>query len=177
MVSGMSALALAEPAVKTRAVLALGSNLGDRKKTIKGATKALNRQKKIKVVSKSSLYETIAVTESGEDENQPKYLNAVVIVETSLSPKELHQATAEVENKYGRVRLARWAPRTLDIDIITYGTELVETKSLIIPHPRAFERAFVLVPWLEIDPEAVIPGRGRISLLLEGLDGIPVMLK
>lgn len=177
MASKTSVLASVEHALKTRAVLALGSNLGDRKKTIKGAIKSLNRQKKIKVVAKSSLYETIAVTEAGADETQPRYLNAVVMIETSLSPKELHQATAQVENSFGRVRLARWAPRTLDIDIITFGTELVETKSLIIPHPRAFERAFVLVPWLEVDPEAVIPGRGSIRLLLESLDGLPVKLK
>lgn len=163
--------------MKTRAVLAFGSNLGNRKKTIKGAFKALKKHKKIDLVSTSSLYETIAVTESGADESQPKYLNAVAIVDTSLSPKELHQFTQEIENSFGRVRLARWAPRTLDIDIISFGTQLIETKSLIVPHPRAHERAFVLAPWLEIDPEAVIPGRGPIAALLENLGERPKVLK
>lgn len=155
--------------MKTRVVLALGSNLGDRKKTIKGAIRAIGKTKKIKVLKKSSLLETTAVSADGEDQSQPKYLNAVVIIETSLSAKELHQKTQEIENSFGRVRLARWAPRTLDIDIITFGSELIETKSLIVPHPRAHERVFVLAPWLEVDPEAFIPGRGPISALLKNL--------
>lgn len=163
--------------MKTRTVLAFGSNLGDRKKTIKRAIKQLARQKKMKLVAKSKLYETIAVNESGEDPTQPKYLNAVAIFETGLSPKELHGLTQAVENDFGRVRLARWAPRTLDIDVITFGTELIETKQLIVPHPRAHERGFVLYPWLEIDPEAFIPGRGRISLLLENLGDRPKVVK
>lgn len=163
--------------MKTRAVLALGSNLGDRKKTIKKAVKRLGSQRKVKLVGSSKLYETVAVTEAGEDESQPKYLNAVVIVETSLGAKELHEITQQIENDFGRVRLARWAPRTLDIDIITFGTELIETKRLIVPHPRAHERSFVLAPWLEIDPEAFIPGRGRVSVLLENLGDRPKVFK
>lgn len=163
--------------MKTRAVLALGSNLGDRKKTIKKAIKRIGAHRKIKLIEKSKLYETVAVTEAGEDESQPKYLNAVVIVETSLGAKELHEITQQIENDFGRVRLARWAPRTLDIDIITFGTELIETKRLIVPHPRAFERSFVLAPWLEIDPEAVIPGRGRVAVLLENLGDRPKVFK
>lgn len=155
--------------MKTRAVLALGSNLGDRKKTIKGAIREIGKTKKIKVLKKSSLLETTAVSADGEDQSQPKYLNAVVIIETSLSAKELLQKTQEIENSFGRVRLARWAPRTLDIDIITFGSELIETKSLIVPHPRAHERVFVLAPWLEVDTEAFIPGRGPISALLKNL--------
>ena len=92
------------------------------------------------------------------------------IFETELKPSNLHKLASDVENEFGRVRLARWAPRTLDIDIITFGSELIETKKLVVPHPRAFERAFVLVPWLEVDPDAVIPGRGRISALVSELD-------
>lgn len=156
--------------MKTRAVLALGSNLGDRKETIRAAVAALKQHKKVTVLAQSSRYETVALTESGEDPKQPKYLNAVVIIETLLSAKKLHKLTQEIENQHGRVRLARWAPRTLDIDIISFGIELIETKKLIVPHPRAHERAFVLAPWLEIDPDAVIPGRGKISLLLDGLE-------
>lgn len=161
----------------TRATLAFGSNLGNRKKTLKGAFKALKKSKKIELLATSSFFETVAITESGSDPSQPKYLNAVAIIETSLSAKELHQRTQEIENSFGRVRLARWAPRTLDIDIITFGTELIETKSLIVPHPRAHERTFVLAPWLEVDPDAIIPGKGPISKLLENLGEAPRVLK
>ena len=155
--------------MKTRAVVALGSNLGNRKKTLKAALKALGKHDKIKLLAASSFHETVAITESGADESQPKYLNAVAMLETTLKPKELHELTQQIENKHGRVRLARWAPRTLDIDIITYGVELIETKKLIVPHPRAHERKFVLQPWLEIDSDAFIPGKGKASALLENL--------
>ena len=107
------------------------------------------------------------MTANGIDESEPNYLNGVIEVSTSLKPKRLLAALNEVENQFGRVRLERWAARTLDIDIISYGSELVETKSLVIPHPRAHERAFVLVPWAELDPEAVLPGHGKVSDLAE----------
>jgi len=158
----------------TKAVLAFGSNLGDRQETIVAASKRLAEHKKVKLVALSSMYESIAVTAEDEDESQPNYLNAVGIFETELKPSKLHKLASDVENEFGRVRLARWAPRTLDIDIITFGTELIETKKLVVPHPRAFERAFVLVPWLEIDPDAVIPSRGKISALVSELDGTVV---
>lgn len=154
----------------TKAVLAFGSNLGDRQETIVAASKRLAEHKKVKLAALSSMYESVAVTAEGEDESQPGYLNAVGIFETELKPSKLHKLASDVENEFGRVRLARWAPRTLDIDIITFGTELIETKKLVVPHPRAFERAFVLVPWLEVDPDALIPGRGRISALVSELD-------
>jgi 2-amino-4-hydroxy-6-hydroxymethyldihydropteridine diphosphokinase len=165
----MSASDSAGLAVKTRAVLAFGSNLGSRKKTINTALKALDRHPKTTLVATSPFHETVAITLDGPDESQPRYLNAVAIVETKLNPKGLHELCQEIENKHGRVRLARWAPRTLDIDIITYGAELVETSKLIVPHPRAHERIFVLEPWLEIDPDAVIPGKGRVEILLANL--------
>ena len=158
----------------TKAVLAFGSNLGDRQETIVAASKRLAEHKKVKLAALSSMYESVAVTAEGEDESQPGYLNAVGIFETELKPSKLHKLASDIENEFGRVRLARWAPRTLDIDIITFGTELIETKKLVVPHPRAFERAFVLVPWLEIDPDAVIPGRGKISALVSELDGTVV---
>ena len=155
----------------TKAVIAFGSNLGDRENTISAAAKKLGDHKRIKLISLSALYESVAVTMDGEDESQPSYLNAVAIYETTLKPAKLHKLTREIENDFGRVRLARWAPRTLDIDIICYGRELIETKKLQVPHPRAFERAFVLIPWLEIDPDAVIPGRGRVAELVGELSG------
>lgn len=155
----------------TKAVIAFGSNLGDREETIRAAAKKLAEHKKVDLVALSSMYESVAITADGEDESQPQYLNAVGIFETSFKASKLHKLTRDVENDFGRVRLARWAPRTLDLDIISFGSELIETKKLVVPHPRAFERAFVLVPWLEIDPDAVIPGRGKVAGLVQELSG------
>lgn len=155
--------------LKTRAILALGGNLGDRVDTIRKAVAQIDAHPEISVKRQSGLYESFAMTSSGIDQSEPNYLNGVIEVSTSLKPKKLLAALNEVENRFGRVRLERWAARTLDIDIITYGSELVETKSLIIPHPRAHERAFVLVPWAELDPDAVFPGHGKVADLAAGL--------
>lgn len=155
--------------MKVKAVLALGGNLGDRRATLEAAIEAISKTEGIKLKAASELYESVALTVDGPDANQPSYLNAVVEIATSLKPKELLAKLNEIENSFGRVRLARWAPRTLDIDIIVYGTELIETKTLVIPHPRAFERSFVLVPWLSIDKDAVLPGRGKVADLVAGL--------
>jgi 2-amino-4-hydroxy-6-hydroxymethyldihydropteridine diphosphokinase len=155
--------------LKTRAILALGGNLGDRVDTIRRAVAEIDAHPEISVKRQSGLYESFAMTSSGIDQTEPNYLNGVIEVSTSLKPKKLLAALNEVENHFGRVRLERWAARTLDVDIITYGSELIETKSLIIPHPRAHERAFVLVPWAELDPEAVLPGHGKVVDLASGL--------
>lgn len=163
--------------MKQQAVIALGANLGDRSKTINSAIEKLAKTKGIKLLVKSKLYESIALTEAGLDPDQPSYLNAVVKVQTSLKPKALLTALQEIENDFGRIRLQRWAPRTLDLDIITYGHELIETKSLIVPHPRAHQRSFVLVPWLEVDPDAVLPGRGRVDALVQDLENDLAVVK
>ena len=155
--------------MKSAAILSLGSNLGDRRVTLEAAIQRISDTKGIKLLKQSEIYESVALTDSGYDPEQPSYLNAVVQIETSLKPKPLLRALNEIENEFGRIRLQRWAPRTLDIDIITYGFELIETKSLIVPHPRAFERSFVLVPWLEIDPDAILPGRGSVANLVAEL--------
>ena len=155
--------------MKSAAILSLGSNLGDRRVTLEAAMHRISDTKGIKLLKQSEIYESVALTDSGYDPEQPSYLNAVVQIETSLKPKQLLRALNDIENEYGRIRLQRWAPRTLDIDIITYGFELIETKSLIVPHPRAFERSFVLVPWLEIDPDAILPGRGSVANLVAEL--------
>ena len=155
--------------MKVVAVLSLGANLGDRRETIEAAIERIAKTKGIKLLKQSDIYESVALTDSGYDPEQPSYLNAVVQVESGLKPKALLAALNEIENEFGRIRLQRWAHRTLDIDIITYGFELIETKSLIIPHPRAFERSFVLVPWLEIDPDAILPGRGSVAQLVSEL--------
>ena len=148
-----------------RAVLALGGNLGDRKQIIKSAIRSLKNTEGIEVVAKSPLVESHALTEVGVDESRPNYLNGVVEVETSLRPGDLLDRVREIEQEHGRVRLERWGSRTLDIDIITYGDEVVDSPDLVIPHPRAFQRAFVLVPWAQMDSAAVLPGHGLVSEL------------
>jgi 2-amino-4-hydroxy-6-hydroxymethyldihydropteridine diphosphokinase len=155
--------------LKTRAILALGGNLGDRVQTIREAVLQIDSHPDISVKRQSGLYESFAMTSKGIDQSEPNYLNGVIEVSTSLKPKALLKALNEVENHFGRVRLERWAARTLDIDIITFDSELIETKSLVVPHPRAYERAFVLVPWAELDPEAVLPGHGKVAELASKL--------
>jgi 2-amino-4-hydroxy-6-hydroxymethyldihydropteridine diphosphokinase len=101
---------------------------------------------------------------------QPDYLNAVLIIATALTPADLLAAAHGIEAEFGRVRLERFGPRTLDIDIIAYEDEVSDADVLTLPHPRAHERAFVLVPWHDIDPAARLPGRGMVRDLLAGLD-------
>jgi len=158
--------------MKTRVVIALGANLGDKEKTISKAQKQIGKLRDVELVSVSSQYCSQAVTEQGIDPNEPEYVNAVTIIETTLSAKKLLSRLNEIENKFGRVRSTKWAARTLDLDIITFGASVVESKSLVIPHPRAFERAFVLVPWLEIDPEPVLTGVGPVSELAKDMDSL-----
>jgi len=149
------------------AVLALGSNLGDRGETLHSAIEQLGVHPKIRVLEKSPLVESSAVTESGLDESKPNYLNGVVKIATKLSPKKLLEATSQIELSHGRVRERRWESRSLDIDIITYENKKQESKNLTLPHPRAHERAFVLVPWSLMDGEAQLVGFGKVSDLAE----------
>lgn len=151
------------------AILAIGGNLGKRRKTIRSGLKALAATKGISKVLCSPLVESSAVTEEGVDESKPNYMNGVVQILTTLKPKELLTEIRRIETEHGRIRLERWGSRTLDIDIITYDDVLKATKELTIPHPRAFERAFVLVPWALLDPQAVLPGYGKVSDLAEPL--------
>ena len=151
------------------AIIALGANLGDRKATITSAIKAMRAIEGIKVIDKSGLVESFAFTENGLDETAPRYLNGVVAIETKLKPKKLLEELRAIETAHGRVRLSRWGSRTLDIDIITYGTLIKETKLLTVPHPRAHERAFVLVPWAQLEPDAILPGHGKIAALAEAI--------
>jgi 2-amino-4-hydroxy-6-hydroxymethyldihydropteridine diphosphokinase len=94
---------------------------------------------------------------------QPQYLNAVVQAQTTLSPHDLLAACTDVEQRMGRVRAERWGPRIIDVDLLTYDEEEVDEPGLVVPHPRMNERAFVLVPLLELNPDPALPGRGRIS--------------
>src|SRR5947208_12048873 len=104
---------------------------------------------------------------------QPDYLNAVLVIETGLAPRDLLAATQRIEADFGRVRVEgseRFGPRTLDIDIISFAGEVGDDPVLTLPHPRAHERAFVLAPWHDLDPAASLPGRGAVAALLAGLD-------
>jgi 2-amino-4-hydroxy-6-hydroxymethyldihydropteridine diphosphokinase len=153
-------------AVRLPAILSLGSNLGDREATLRQAVAAIAATPGVSVVRASGLVETPALTPHGIDPNAPAYLNAAVLVSTTLTPHALLDALADIEQRHGRVRTERWGNRTLDIDIVTMGGLRIDTERLTIPHPRAGERAFVLAPWLELQPDAELPGRGRVADLL-----------
>jgi len=143
-----------------KAVIALGSNLGDRELNIDSAVAEI--AKIIEVTHLSTNHETDPV--GGPD--QPKYLNAVLIGESFLTPKELLKALLAIESRLGRVREIHWGPRTIDLDLIIVDDEKIHSPDLVLPHPRAHERRFVLEPWAEIDPEAVLPGHGRVEEIL-----------
>ena len=144
-----------------KAVIALGSNLGNRELYIDSAVAEL--AKVIEITHLSTNHETDPV---GGPE-QPKYLNAIAIAETELDPSELMIIMLEIENRLGRKREAHWGPRTIDLDLIVFGDEVIDSEVLVLPHPRAHERKFVLEPWLEIDPGAYIPGIGEIESILQ----------
>ena len=153
-----------------RAVLALGSNLGDGRGPRRGCVQAIGGLPDTDVLAISPVYETVPVGGPA----QPDYLNAVLIVQTGLRPRELLEAAHRIEADFGRVRDERFGPRTLDIDIICYAGEVSTDPVLTLPHPRAHERAFVLAPWHDLDVRAELPGRGTVRHLLAGLgrDGI-----
>ena len=153
----------------TRAVLALGSNLGEREATMVEAVRRIADADGIELVAVSTFHESVAVKPDGPDAEAPAYLNAVAIIETELVPDDLLALANGIEADLGRVRGERWADRTLDIDIVVYGEVVLATELLTIPHPRAAERDFVLAPWLEIDEAAVLPGHGRVDQLLDAL--------
>jgi 2-amino-4-hydroxy-6-hydroxymethyldihydropteridine diphosphokinase len=143
-----------------RAVLALGSNLGHRQRTLQAAVDMLADVPEIEVVAVSPVYETTPV---GGPPGQDPYLNAVVLVDTALPARALLERCLVVEQAYGRRRSERWGARTLDIDVITYDNEVRADPDLMLPHPRAHERPFVLVPWLAVDPNATLPGHGAAA--------------
>ena len=144
----------------TRAYLALGSNLGDRLANLRRAV-ALLGERGVTVVRSSRVYETEPV--GGPP--QPEYLNAVVEVETTLAPDELLRVCLETEDILGRARAERWGPRVLDVDVLTYGRDRIDQPDLVVPHPRMHERAFVLVPLLELDSDPPLPGGRRVAEL------------
>ena len=152
--------------------LSLGSNLGDRLDHLSKAVTALANQPKIKVLIVSSVYQTKPVGGPEQDD----YLNAVVKIQTELSPIDLLAITQSIENNQGRVREVRWGPRTLDIDVLTYDDLIFADEKLTLPHPRISERAFVLVPFFEIDPQATISGLGKVADLYQQIAKFDVQL-
>jgi 2-amino-4-hydroxy-6-hydroxymethyldihydropteridine diphosphokinase len=151
--------------VNRRTVIAMGSNIGDRLDYLQGGLDGLFDTPRITFLAVSPVYETTPV---GGPE-QPDYLNAVVIAETSMPARAVLERCLSLEDAYGRVRDERWGPRTLDLDLIIYGDEVSNSPGLTLPHPRAHERAFVLAPWLDADPQAQIPGCGPVADLLAAL--------
>lgn len=148
-----------------RVVLALGSNLGDRLGILQGAVDTLFAPGPLRLVALSPVYETAPVGGPEQDD----YLNAVAVAETLLTPEALLERVQEVERAFHRVREVRWGPRTLDVDVIAYDGLVRTDPALTLPHPRAHERAFVLRPWADIDPDAEIAGRGAVRDLLAGV--------
>ena len=147
----------------TRAVIAYGANLGDREATIASATRSIAELPGVQLVAVSPVYETAAITDDGVDPDAPGYLNGVIVIETTIEPLALLDALQAVEAEHGRVRTTHWGDRTLDLDLIDYGGLISEDARLVLPHPRAHERAFVLQPWLDDEPDAVLPGRGSVA--------------
>jgi 2-amino-4-hydroxy-6-hydroxymethyldihydropteridine diphosphokinase len=146
-----------------KAVIALGANIGNPQENLDVAVALLKEA--TDVIAVSNYYQTAPV---GGPE-QPDYLNAVCIIESELPAMDLLSLLHGIEKSMGRERLEHWGPRTIDLDLIQFGTLLSKSDELQLPHPRAHERRFVLEPWLEIEPEAILLTHGRISQLLEQL--------
>ena len=145
-----------------RAVVAMGSNLADRAGLMSRALAALGSLGQ--VAARSSLYETAPVGPP-----QPAYLNAVAIVETALAPHAFLEGLLAIERSLGRVRDVRWGPRTIDLDLVAMDACVVNEPGLVVPHPEAHRRAFVLVPLVEVAPDLELPGRGVVKDLVGGL--------
>ena len=145
-----------------KAYLGLGSNMGDRAHQLQQAIQIIDRFQHIDVTSVSPIYETEPVGYT----DQPQFLNLCIEIETTLKPQELLKRCLETEQALHRVRKIRWGPRTLDVDILLYGNEIIEEDNLIIPHPRMAERAFVLIPLNDIASKHIEP---RSQKLIENL--------
>ena len=145
-----------------KAYLGLGSNIGDRAHQLQQAIRIIDQYQYIDVTSISPIYETEPVGYT----DQPQFLNLCIEIETTLDPQELLKRCLETEEALHRVRKIRWGPRTLDVDILLYGNEIIEEDNLIIPHPRMTERAFVLIPLNDIASKHIEP---RSQKLIENL--------
>lgn len=155
-----------------RTVLAVGSNLGDRLANLQGAVNSLADTPEVWVTAVSPVYETRPVD---APEGSKDFLNAVVLIDTTLSARTLLDRALAIEDAFGRERPAeRGAPRTLDVDLVVVGDRRANDEDLVLPHPKAHERAFVLAPWYDVEPDAELPAHGPIGDLLEktGDEGI-----
>ena len=153
--------------MSTLAYVGLGANLGRREETLRQAVELLRGLEGVVVVAFSTLSETEPVGVV----DQPRFINGAVAVETDLSPRDLLEALLGIEQELGRVRDgSRWGPRTVDLDLLLYGDEVVEEPGLRVPHPHLIERRFALEPLAELDPDLAIPRAGRVSELLATLD-------
>ncbi len=158
-----------------RAVLALGSNLGERMASLQGAVNALADTPDVWITGVSPVYETDPVDSPVDAKT---YLNAVVLIDTTLAASRLMDRALAIEDAFDRERSeVRNAPRTLDVDLIVVGDRRSDDESLRLPHPRAHERAFVLQPWLDVDPGATFPDRGAVAALLEQADRSGIKLR
>jgi 2-amino-4-hydroxy-6-hydroxymethyldihydropteridine diphosphokinase len=146
-------------------VLALGSNLGDRLGYVRGAVRAAFASIELSGLRWSPVYETEPVGGPAQDD----YLNAVVVADTDIEPHAVLDLAQGWERGAGRERNVRWGPRTLDVDVVAVDGLRLSDERLTLPHPLAHERAFVLAPWHDLEPDAVLPGHGRVIDLLAGL--------
>jgi 2-amino-4-hydroxy-6-hydroxymethyldihydropteridine diphosphokinase len=154
--------------VGTVAFLGLGSNLGDRLTNLQGAVDLLHGEPGLRVLASSRVWETVPV--GGPP--QPDYLNAVIRVETDLSARDLLDVAHRVEERLGRVRKERWGARSIDIDVLLFGEETIDEADLVVPHPRLSQRAFVLLPLLDLVPDPILPDGTRLKDLRVGTEGV-----
>lgn len=150
-----------------RIVLALGSNLGDRAANLQGAVNALADTPELRIVGVSPVYENPAIDGPG---GEPEFLNAIIVADSTLGARTLLERALAIEDAFGRVRDQRGAPRTLDVDLIVVGDRVVSEPDFELPHPRAHERGFVLIPWTAVDPDGEIPGHGKVADLASTVD-------
>ena len=150
----------------TIAYVGLGANLGAREETLRRAAELLGEADGVDVLAVSQLRETEPVGVV----DQPPFLNGAVAIETARAPRDLLELLLEIERTLGRVREERWGPRTIDLDLLVYGDEVVEEPGLRVPHPHLHERRFALEPLVELAPELDVPGCGEVSSLLAALD-------
>ena len=155
----------------TRVFVGLGSNLGDREGTLRAAVGRLRHLPETEVLRVSTLRNTDPVG----NVDQPRFLNGAVVLETGLSARQLLGRLLELERAFGRDRISVPAqgPRTLDLDLLLYGDDVIDEPGLEVPHPRLHERGFVLEPLAELDPALEVPGKGSIQTLLARLDSSP----
>lgn len=154
------------PFAFTLAYIGIGANLGDARANVLDALARLQRQPGCTLLASSSLYRTAPIDSGGDD-----YINAVARIATTLDAEALLQALHAIEQAHGRERPYRNAPRTLDLDLLLYGDAVINSPTLTVPHPRITERAFVLVPLLELAPSIHIPGHGPASQYAAGVAG------